>query len=284
VTPTVQDNAEQRDYWNADAGKSWVRYQAQLDRGMVPMTEALLAGVDAKAGDKVLDIGCGSGAVSLLLAERGCEVTGVDISALLLDLARQRAEAAKAPISFIEADAATYPLPPHMFDTLVSRFGVMFFADPIAAFGHLHGALRPGGRLRFACWQSVEQNPWVTIPTQALSHLTPPQTPPTDPHAPGPFAFANPERVKAILSKAGFQDVTLEPVDTVMIAGVGDDALEQAVSFYSKIGPAAASLRETDEETRRVKAPAALRAALAPYLSGDRLTLPAAIWLVSARA
>ena len=198
-------NTEQREYWNEQAGPTWVRNQERLDAQIQPWGELALNALAAAPGEAVLDVGCGCGATSLALAAQvGPEgrVVGLDLSGPMLARARERAAAeGRANVSFLQADAQTHAFAPE-FDALFSRFGVMFFDDPPAAFANLAGALRPGGRLSFACWQGREQNGWVSIPMAALiGEVELP--PPPAPDAPGPFALGDPDRLRALLEGAG---------------------------------------------------------------------------------
>lgn len=277
-------NAEQIEYWNSKVGDTWARMQARLDRAFTPVTVALLSVAAPQPGDDVLDVGCGTGETTLALAgavgDDGA-ATGVDISDALLARARERADELLCDADFLNADAATFDAEPG-FDLIVSRFGVMFFDDPVAAFANLHRLAAPGGRLVFACWQPPAENLWATLPMQALAALLPEQ-PPADPHAPGPFAFADPARVEAILAAAGWQDISFDDLPFEMVVGEGDDPIASAVQFNLRIGPAARLVRDAGPEAEAA-APAVLAAALAPYRKADTVALPGAVWLVSAAA
>lgn len=277
-------NTAQVEYWNSAVGDTWVRMQERLDLAFTPVTAALLSMAAPRPGEDVLDIGCGSGETTLAMAgavgDEGT-ATGLDLSDALLARARERAEAALSEAEFVNADAAIYQ-DDAGFDLIVSRFGVMFFADPQAAFANLHRLAAPGGRLCFACWQAPEQNLWATLPMQVLADKLPLQAP-ADPHAPGPFAFANPERVNAILVGSGWQDIAFHAVDFRMMIGEGDDPVAAAVHFTLRIGPAARLVREAGPAVE-AEARAALAAAMTPYRDGDAVGLPGAVWLVTARA
>ena len=277
-------NAEQIEYWNSKVGDTWARMQDRLDRAFTPVTTALLSIAAPQPGEDVLDVGCGSGETTLALAgavgEDGTAL-GLDVSEQLLARASQRAEELLIDAEFRNADAATYD-DDGGFDLIVSRFGVMFFADPVTAFANLHRLAAPGGRLCFACWQSPAENLWATLPMQVLGDLLP-DAPAVDLLAPGPFAFADPERVLGILGAAGWQDITFDDVPFSMVIGEGDDPLVAAVKFNTRIGPAARALHDAGAAAEAA-APALLRNALAPYHDGDVVGLPAAVWLVSARA
>lgn len=276
-------NEDQRLFWNGPAGRSWAAMQSRLTHIFAPVTEAIVAIAQPRPGEQVLDIGCGSGDTALAVAARVApdgRVHGIDISADLLALARQRA--AGAPVLFTDADAATFTAAVPA-DLLVSRFGVMFFDDPVAAFANLRAQSAPDGRLAFACWQAPRVNPWATMPMRALEGVLPPQEPPGDPHAPGPFALADAARAVGIFTAAGWRDVQAVPHDFAMQIGDGPDALATAVDFLTTIGPAARALREAGAA---LEAPArtALAAALAPHHAADTVDLPAAIWLLTAAA
>lgn len=282
-------NPSQSEYWNGDTGRTWTRFQEKLDRAMADVTTLLLAAVNAAPNARILDIGCGAGDTTLALARQvgsSGAVLGVDVSEPLIERARERLAAAgpDLPVTFRLADASTLPPSALPFDHLVSRFGVMFFELPEAAFTALRQQLRPGGRLTFLCWQAPKRNQWATLPMAALAAFVPPPEAPPDPFAPGPFAFADPERVVTILRRAGWSDITVTGHTIAMWVGEGVDALEQGVQFYSKIGPAASALKDAPDDVRRVQAPAALREALAPLVQADQLALQGAVWLVEAIA
>jgi SAM-dependent methyltransferase len=274
-------NREQSRLWNEQAGPKWVAMQRQLDAELESLGAAVIDALDLRAGERVLDVGCGAGATALALAARVApgEVVGVDISEPLLALARERA-AGVADLRFERADAqtATFAGPP--FDVVFSRFGVMFFADPVAAFVNLRAALRPGGRLGFVCWRAMEDNGWFTVPlAAALPHLPgPPEMPP--PGAPGPFAFADGERTRELLERAGFVDVEVTPLDREL--PMGADGLDESVELVLQIGPVARALATAADDLRRTVR-GAVREALARHEGPRGVTLPAAAWLVRAR-
>lgn len=274
-------NAAQVEYWNSKVGETWTRFQEALDRSFTPLTAALLGLAAPADGEHVLDIGCGTGEISLAcdvaVGEEGT-VLGLDISRDMLARARSRAEELLSEAEFREADAASFA-EEDGFDLIISRFGVMFFDDPVAAFANLRARLAPGGRLAFACWQPAERNLWATLPLTVLADLLPPQ-PPADPHAPGPFAFADPDRLGGILEAAGWRDVTIHGFEFGMVTGDGDDPVAAALSFALRIGPAARAVAEAgvDEQARALLAPA-----LAAHLRDGAVALPAACWLVEAR-
>lgn len=276
MSETNQPNQAMIDYWNGIAGEKWTRLQSTLDQMLVPPAEILQAQAGELAGQRVLDIGCGTGGTCLRWLAAGAEVTGVDISAPMLALARERT-AGKALL--IEADAARWQSE-SPFDLAVSRFGVMFFDDPAAAFANIRTNLRPGGRLLFVCWRQLNDNLWASIPLAAVRDLMPPGPEP-DPYAPGPFALADKERLHTLLSQAGFTDIRIAPRDyQACMAPQG--GVEEAVRFSLQLGPAGAALAQADEQTKTVAAER-LHTALAPYDQSGEVLLPAAVWLVEAR-
>jgi SAM-dependent methyltransferase len=237
----------------------------------------------AKAGERVVDVGCGAGATTIALAQKvgpTGSVLGVDISAPMLARARQIAQAGM-PIEFVLADATVYPFEPASFDLLASRFGVMFFAQPALSFANLRRALRPSGRLAFACWQEPRDNPFFMAPLEAVyKHV--PKLPQLGPEDPGPFSFASEARVNRILSEAGFAGVAMEPYDLSLDIAVGR-GLDAAVEASLEIGPAARALQEQPPDVRAA-ATNSIREALAPFARGQTVPLGASIWIVTARA
>jgi SAM-dependent methyltransferase len=209
-------NEAQIEYWNGETGERWARRDDMMSRLLQPVAQLLLDHADIEGRARALDVGCGGGSQSRELAARlgaNASVMGVDISGPLLEVARSRSGETSvdhAALDFVEADAASYAFEPNSFDLVFSRFGVMFFEDPVAAFSNIHSALQPGARLAFCCWQNVQKNDWVLQPLQAAFEYIP-APPKPDPHAPGPFAFADPERVRSILSASGFVDIELVP-------------------------------------------------------------------------
>jgi len=272
-----QANAQQAIYWNESAGPTWAELQAPLDRQLAPLGRRAMAELDLGPGKRVLDIGCGAGETTLELSQSRAEVLGVDISSTLLDVARRRPHDAKLT-RFLEADAQTHPFEPASFDAVFSRFGVMFFADPPAAFANIRRAMKPGGRLAFVCWRTPAENPIMSLPMMAaLAHIDAAPAPP-EPGAPGPFAFADPGRVKDILAAAGFGDVAVTPHDEAI--GPGD--VETTVALALRVGPLGALLRENPDKREAVIA--AVRAAIVPYDGPDGVKLGSATWIVTARA
>ena len=281
-TPPATD---QLAYWNGEAGDKWARLQVRLDALFAPISAAAVAAAAPRRGDHVLDIGCGCGATVLALAEAVGSlgrVTGVDISAPMLAVAARRlAAAGLAQAAVLEADAAAEPFAPGAIDLVFSRFGVMFFEAPVEAFINIRRALKPGGRLAFACWRPFRGNPWFHAPYKAAApHL--PEQQKTDPEAPGPFAFADPERVTRILGLAGFSDVTVEPFDTPLtLAPPGGVA--EATDLLIQIGPVSRALATGDDAQRRA-ATRAIAEALKAVDGPEGVRLGAQCWFVSAVA
>jgi SAM-dependent methyltransferase len=273
-------NEDQIRFWNDKAGQDWTDLQERMDANLSGIHEALMAFAAPAPGMAILDVGCGTGTTSMALARiagpRG-RVMGVDISRSMLGLARQRAEQAGLTIVFAEADAAVQRFAPE-HDLIFSRFGVMFFDDPAAAFANMKTALKPGGRLAFVCWRTPPENPWASAPLAAARPFLPEQPPP-DPLAPGPFAFADPGRVKDILAKAGFGEVTMDKYDGVMAMGrdIGGVAAQTL-----RIGPLSRAIGEADQ-TSRAKIVDAVRAALEKFRApSGEIAPPTACWLVRA--
>jgi len=274
-------NQDQVDFWNGRMGHEWVVLQERMDANLSAIHEALMPFAAPQAGEAVLDIGCGTGTTSMALADavgsRG-RVLGIDISKEMLGLARRRAEGCPN-LAFEEVDAASARFQPD-YDLLFSRFGVMFFDEPGAAFANLHKAANPHGRLAFACWRGPQENLWASAPMAAAKPFLP-EVPPPDPLAPGPFAFADPARIRAILEQGGFSHVHIEKFDGVM--DMGHD-LEQAASYTLRIGPLARAAAELDDEVKG-RIAKAVKEALGQFrLRDGSIAPPVACWLVAARA
>ena len=278
-------NSDQRSYWNQQAGPVWVSNQERLDRQIGPHGERALALLAASPGERILDLGCGCGDSSLSLAGQvapGGQVLGLDLSEPMLARASERARAAGlSNVRFRAADVQNAAFEPASFDAAFSRFGVMFFADPVAAFRNVAGALRPGGRLVFVCWRPAQENAWVLVPmAAAAAHL--PLPAPAAPDAPGPFSFGAAERIRHVLTAAEFEGIRIEPADLPMTPGGG--GLDEAADTFLEVGPLASALREMNAaEGVREKVRAAVRASFEPHLRAGRVELGSAIWLVQAR-
>lgn len=272
-------NAQQIEMWNGLVGQKWARLQDKTDLMLNNITDHLLPFACAKPGERVLDVGCGCGSTTFRLAmavQPNGSVAGVDISAPMLDVARARSQAMNADIPFLLEDASSYDFQP-VFDLVFSRFGVMFFDDPVAAFKNIRTALAPKGRIAFVCWRDFKENPWAFAPYIAAKPFLPEQ-PQTDPHAPGPFAFADADRLKGILAQAGFSNIRIEKLDTT--SSMGADA-DQAADEALNIGPLSRAANELPEETRQ-KIRAVAKEALAKFQTPAGVAPGAACWLVSA--
>jgi SAM-dependent methyltransferase len=272
--------------WKGQSGERWVAYQSRLDAMMAVFGQAAIAAAAPLEGDRVLDVGCGAGASSLDLAGRvgaGGHVLGVDISEPLIGRARALTPQ-DVPAVFKVADASSIALPKGAFDILYSRFGVMFFDDPTAAFAHMRHALKPGGRVAFVCWRGMGENDWARLPMGAMKDILPPVTPP-DPQAPGPFSFGDPGHVEHILTAAGFTDVALAPFDASIPFGKGetrDAALDDAVKMTLEVGPLSRALADQPDDIR-ARASAAVRAAYAGCAGERSVMIDGATWIVTAR-
>jgi SAM-dependent methyltransferase len=276
-------NADQIAYWNGPAGERWAGRQQAQDILLGPVADILIDRAGPQPGERILDVGCGSGATTIAFARKvgpNGYVLGVDISDPMLARARQSAPAG-LPVDFVLADATVYPFDPTSFDLLVSRFGVTFFAEPVLSFTNMRQALRSSGRLAFACWREPRENPWMMVPLQgAYKHA--PKMPQQGPEDPGPFAFASEQRVNRILGEAGFTGIVMEPHNLALDIAIGR-GLDEAVQGALEIGPAHRAL-EGQPADIRAAAIGSIRELLAPFAKGDTVALPASIWIVTARA
>ncbi|HTA98961.1 MAG TPA: methyltransferase domain-containing protein [Bradyrhizobium sp.] len=275
-------NADQIAYWNGPGGQRWAARQASQDIVLAPVADALIDRADVKQGERIVDVGCGAGATTVAFAQKvgpSGHVMGVDISGPMLARARENLPA-RLSAEFVLADATIYPFGPASFDLLASRFGVMFFADPARSFANLHKAMRPSGRLAFACWREPRENPFFMAPLQAV-YKHAPRLPQPGPEDPGPFAFASEARVQRVLGEAGFSGIKMEPVDLSLDIAVGR-GVDVAVQSALEIGPAARALAEQPPEVVAA-AKDSIREALMPFVRGQAVPLPASIWIVTAK-
>lgn len=272
----------QAEYWNEAGGAAWVRGQALLDAQLAPVGALALDAAAAKPGEAALDVGCGCGATTADLAAAvgpNGRVVGVDLSAPMIVRAREWVAAPQ--VEFKVGDAASVALPGRAFDLLFSRLGVMFFDEPVRAFAHLRTALRPGGRVSLAVWQSIEANPWLAVPMASVAGLV--ELPALGgPDEPGPFSFAAQERVETLLGAAGFGDVALTG-HIVDLAIGGGLALDGAVGCTIEHGPLRRVLEPAPPPVRAA-ATERIAAALAPYDGPNGVHLPAGVWVVTASA
>lgn len=270
--------AEQAAHWNGPGGQGWLRAQARLDHSLVEIGRRVLALANAQPGEKAIDVGCGPGTTTAALAASvGPEgyVLGVDISRVLIEAAATRR---LSNATFVVADAGAHPFEAASVDLIFSRFGVMFFADPVASFANLRRALKPAGRLTFVCWRPPQDNPWSLAPVKAAAPFLPP-LPRPGPEEPGQFAFGDPSRVERILTGAGFAGLAIEPLDVQI--WMGKDVAD-VVANAGRFGPLARSFADADPESV-ARAKAAIGEALAPHATTEGVSLPGACWLVSAR-
>ena len=282
--PTGHDqNVDQIAYWNGPDGQRWADRQVAQDIVLGPVADALIERASVKPGERIIDIGCGSGATTVSFAQRvgpTGHVLGIDISAPMLARARQTAPA-QLPIDYVLADATVHPFDPASADLLASRFGVMFFADPALSFANMRKALKPSGRLAFACWRERREKPFFRAPPQA-AHQHVPTLPPLGPRDPGSFALAREARVHRILGEAGFSAIAMEPCNLALDVAAGG-GVEAATHGVLEIGPSSRALEGHPADVRAA-AVDSVREALQPYVRGESVLLPASIWIVTARA
>lgn len=282
---THDSGGEQTALWNGPAGRAWVDTQELLDRVLKPFEDVLIEAVFARSGSPanvtaILDVGCGTGSTTIAMARRLGQrghATGIDISAPMIDAARARVERERTPVDFIRADAQVHAFEQARFDTIVSRFGVMFFDDPIAAFSNLRRAAMDDARLRFVAWRSAAENPFMTTAERAAGPFLP-NLPPRRPDAPGQFAFADGARVRSILAESGWRHIDIQPIDV-------DCALPETelLRYVTRLGPVGLILQEADDRTR-ARVVEAIRPAFDRYVRGDDVRFTAACWMVGAEA
>jgi SAM-dependent methyltransferase len=281
--PTDHDqNADQIAFWNGPAGQRWTDRQQAQDIMLAPVADILIDRAKAGVGERIVDVGCGCGATTFALAQKvgpAGHVFGIDVSAPMLGRARQIAPKG-LPVDFELADATVYPFEPASADLLVSRFGVMFFAAPALSFANMRRALRPAGRMAFACWREPRDNPWLMAPLQA-AYKHAPRLPQPGPDDPGPFSFASEQRVAGILGEAGFTAIEMERCDLSLDIATGR-GLEAAVETAVEIGPAARAL-EGQAPDVIAAATHSIREVLSPFASGQQVPLAASFWMVTAR-
>jgi ubiquinone/menaquinone biosynthesis C-methylase UbiE len=279
-----EPGAEQEALWNGPAGHAWVAAQELMDGILKPFQDLLVDAVSVRSASNsrlaVLDVGCGTGATTLaisrLLAEQG-RIVGIDISKPMIAVAEARAERESLAARFIGANAQAHTFEPATFDMVVSRFGVMFFDDPVRAFANLRRAAKNDATLWFVAWRGAAENPFMTTAERAAAALLP-NLPPRRPDAPGQFAFASADRVRAILEKSGWAQVELRPLDVECAF-----PQKELVRYFTELGPVGLILHEADEQTRR-RVVETVRAAFDPYVHGAVVRFTAACWIVDARA
>jgi SAM-dependent methyltransferase len=277
----TEANAEQRAYWNRDEARHWVDQQRRYDEMLEPFGAAVLAAASITATEHVLDIGCGSGAITRLAARSAHDgaALGVDLSEAMVDRARDTARTEGVEnVNFEVDDAQTHAFDP-IYDCVISRFGVMFFDDPVAAFTNIRRALRPGGRVAVAVWRELLANSWMMVPVgAALAHVPAPN--PGTPGAPGPYALADPDRVRAIFDDSGFRDPSIEPFRSPMLVG-GRGNVDEAVEFLFNTGMGQGLLSDASPELR-TRVIGAVHDALSAHATSEGVRLDGAAWIVTA--
>ncbi|MBV8936073.1 MAG: class I SAM-dependent methyltransferase [Alphaproteobacteria bacterium] len=283
MSEASKTNAAQLEYWNNVAGPRWVGLAGYVEKRVERVNDLLLARSAVRPGEKALEVGCGTGAATMPLAEavgETGEVVGIDISEPMLSAARLRiSQRDRRNVTLLRGDAQVYSFPPDRFDLIASRFGVMFFADPIAAFQNLLGATRPRGRLCFACWAPLEENRHWLIPYEvALRHLGPPA--PKPPREPGPLAFSEPDYVRSVLEAAGYGHIEIRRETPDIIGASPAEEAEHACIM----GPSGRLIEEKKPpDSVRELIKREMTEAFAAYAKGGDMVLPSTIFLVTAR-
>ena len=277
--------AETRD-WAGYLGTAWAETINEMDVQLAPVLTHALAALDARPGERVVDLGCGGGATTVKIAEavgaEGCAL-GLDVSPSLAAIAKRRG-AHLPQMTVVAADAAAHDFAGRTFDALFSRFGCMFFDEPAVAFERLRAALIPGGRATLAVWAEPKKNPWAMVPASAGNDILGPAEK-LPPGAPGPFGWAMPEIFEPILAEAGFAEVRHTEKRIEMVSGFGGapDPIDRAIALAERLGPLARRLKDAPEGTAERVRPI-LREKIAPFLRGDRVVFPGAVRIVTARA
>ena len=269
-------NKEQEELWNGRLGKGFLYAGDYIDRLVSPFTQKVIEAVKPKPDDRILDVGCGGGSTTLLLAEAGADIRGIDISKKMISSAKNRSKNF-SNISFETGDAADISLIP-VYSKIFSRFGVMFFSNPVGAFSNLRKGLRPGGSITFVCWQAMEKNQWINFAAETLLPFQPKSLPKPDPRSPGGFAFGERAYIEEILRESGYANIRVNPLETEFNLG---KSVEEIMIFNENVGPLS-GLLETLDEKNSARATQALRDKVENLMDNDGLFLSAAAWLVTA--
>jgi len=277
-------NADMSEFWNGEGGQKWLHFQDRLKVNLMPFGNMAMDAASFSAGDRVLDVGCGCGDTTIEIARLvgpAGNAHGIDISTPILSQATQGIPAAaKLNVTFERADAQVHQFEAGTFDVVFSRFGVMFFDDPVVAFANLRSALKPGGRVAFTAWQSAKNNEWVSLPLGVVAkHMPLPE--PLGPEEPGPFSFGDQERVERILTQAGFSDIQMEGVNCPFVVG---DNLDFATGFLMQMGPASSAIAKSDaDEETKERISGDMRDALKALESDRGVVMSSATWVVTAQ-
>jgi len=277
-------NEEQFEFWE-ELTPGWLASERHTELVATAFGVAAMDSLGLTSGQRVIDIGCGSGSTTVALAGAvgaSGEAAGIDIAPAMIAAARTRAAAeGVANATFVAADAQTDALGVSAYDAAYSRFGSMFFSDPAAAFANIHASLRAGGALGLACWSNIFANEWMFVPGSAVVAVTGALPPMPAPGDPGPFSLEDPDVVTALLRGAGFRDIDVKPqVESIVIP---TDQIESLVALSRRVGPVREALRTADDETA-ARIEAAVRTALTDRVENDELRLSASALIVSARA
>jgi SAM-dependent methyltransferase len=274
-------NRDQDEYWNNEEATHWVGHVDRYEAMLGPFDAHLFERADIDGTAAVVDVGCGCGATTIAAADLATEglALGIDLSRPMLEVAVARARRrAVGNVRFERGDGGSHHFEPGAFDHAVSRFGVMFFEDPIAGFSNIARALRPKGFLTFVCWQEMARNDWIAVPgAAAATHV--PLPPLASGEAPGPFSLSDPNRINAVLERAGFDSVEISPVEEALTLGT---TVEDTVAFLAQTGMGRALLADVDDAVRS-RALAAVSETLGVHVVDYRVQLGSRAWLVSAR-
>lgn len=277
-------NSDEIDYWNGPQGENWVAENRLTDLMYEPFGDKTIVHAELTPGERILDIGCGCGTTTLKLADLVAPdggITALDVSTLMLSIARERTKSAAVPVKIINDDAETHQLVPETFDVMFSQFGLMFFRNPRKAFANFHAALKPGGRIAFVCWRDPERNPWLVTPFEAVHHFKPEMEVPNPDARASPFSFASKKKVEALLRDTGFVDVQLESFETKAMMGEG--SLEECIDYVTKFASSVAAVIRDRSDVEGLEVIDTLQNALAPYHNGNSIELAASAWIVSAK-
>ena len=280
------DNAGQIAFWHGAGGQRWVERQVALDRMLAPVQQLLIDRAAIQPGEHVVDIGCGCGATTIAAAERvgpDGSVLGIDVSAAMLIRANELAPQ-EAPVSLVQGDAMVHHFKAASSDLMISRLGVMYFADPVRGFLNIRNALRSEGRVAFAAWRELRDNPWALEPLQAVyDHV--PKLPGLRPHAPDDFAFASRDWLEHVLNEAGLRRIRLERCDLMLDMSGGESGvqgLDGAVATAFAMGPALRAVGGQPAEAVMAAAEAVSRVLSRYARDGSAVMVPGSVWIVTA--